>query len=73
MSAVQQLATVIANAVQQANSAIGMAERGTISGETVVTNHGVYSYDAACPVALYDGKQVWLQVTADGTAVIIGD
>lgn len=73
MSSVQQLATMIAAAIKRANDTTGMAERGVISGGTVITSRGVYSYDAACPISLYDGKQVWLQVTADGTAVIIGD
>lgn len=70
---VQRLATVIATAVRTAQSTVGMAERATVSGDTVVTDHGVYTYDAACPVNLYDGKSVWIQVTEDGTAVIIGD
>lgn len=70
---VQQLASVIAAAVKQANSTVGMAERGTISGTSVVTNHGAYTYSLACPINVYDGKVVWLQVTEDGTAVIIGD
>ena len=73
MSEVQRLANVIATAVKQANSTVGMAERGTISGTTVITNHGAYTYDLACPVNVYDGKVVWLQITEDGTAVIIGD
>lgn len=73
MSAVQQLATLIATAVREAKSTVGMAERATVSGDTVVTGHGAYAYDVCCPINLYDGKQVWIQVTEDGNAVIIGD
>ena len=73
MSGVQRLATLIATAVQKANSTVGMAERGIISGGRVVANSGTYNYDAACPLNLYDGKQVWIQVTEDGIALIIGD
>ena len=70
---VQQLANVIATAVKEARSTIGMAERGVISGNTVTTNHGVFTYSVCCPIQIYDGKMVWLQVCEDGTAVIIGD
>lgn len=70
---VQRLASVIATAVKTATSTIGMAERGIISGGTVVTTHGVYRIASACPLNLYDGRQVWCQVTEDGkTAVVIG-
>lgn len=73
MSAVQQLATLIATAVRDARSTVGMAEIATVSGNNVVTNRGSYAYDVCCPVDIYDGKQVWVQVTEDGNAVIIGD
>ena len=70
---VQQLASVIATAVKTATSTIGMAEKGIISGGTVVTVHGVYRIASACPINLYDGRQVWVQVSEDGkTAVVIG-
>ena len=70
---VQQLANTIAAAIKEARSTVGMAERAVISGSTVVTNHGVYTYDSACPLNLYEGKTVWVQITEDGIAVIIGD
>lgn len=73
MSAVQQLATLIATAVREARSTIGMAELATVSGSNVITGHGAYAYDVCCPINLYDGKEVWIQVTEDGNAVIIGD
>ena len=74
MSAVQKLAETIALAVKEATSTIGMAERATVSGDIVITSHGAYPYATACPINLYDGKQVWVQITADkATAVIIGD
>lgn len=70
---VQQLANVIATAVKTATDTIGMAERGIISGGTVVTTHGIYKIASACPINLYDGRQVWVQVSEDGrTAVVIG-
>lgn len=70
---VQKLANVIAKAVNEARSTVGMAERATVSGDVVVTGHGVYAYDCICPITLYEGKPVWIQVTQDGNAVIIGD
>lgn len=70
---VQQLANLIATAVKKANDTVGMAEKGIISGGTVVTTHGVYRIASACPINLYDGRQVWVQVSEDGkTAVVIG-
>ena len=73
MSSISRLANLIATAVKTATNTVGMAERGIISGKTVVTTHGAYTYEAVCPITLYDGKEVWIQITADGTAVIIGD
>lgn len=72
MSEINRLASVIAAAVKQANSTVGMAERGTISGTSVITSHGAHPYDLACPVNVYDGREVWVQLTEDGTAVVIG-
>lgn len=71
---VQTLANLIATAVKTARSTIGMAERAEIKGNTVITGHGVFPFVAICPVDIYDGKQVWIQITEDGrTAVVIGD
>lgn len=70
---VQRLANIIATAVAEARSTVGKAERATVSGDSVVTNRGSYSYDLVCPINLYDGKSVWIQVTEDGRAIIIGD
>ena len=70
---VQRLADLIASAVIYANSTRGMAERAIVSGDTVVTTHGAYAYDVVCPINLYDGKEVWIQLTEDDIAVIIGD
>jgi len=70
---VQKLANLIATAVKEARSTVGAAERATVSGESVVTSHGVYGYDLACPINIYDGKVVWVQISQDGTAVIVGD
>ena len=70
---VQHLASLIATAVKKATDTVGMAEKGIISNGTVVTTHGVYKIAAACPLNLYEGRQVWVQVTEDGkTAVVIG-
>lgn len=73
MSSIQELANVIAKAVREARSTVGMAERATVAGDTVVTGHGAYAYDLVCPINVYDGKQVWIQVTQDGNAIIVGD
>lgn len=73
MNAVQQLASTIANAVKKANSTVGMAEQAVVSGGSVVTSHGIYSYTLCCPIDIYDGKTVWIQITDSGDAVIIGD
>ena len=73
MSGVQNLANLIATAVAQANSTVGMAERAVVSGGVVTTHHGSYAYDVVCPINLYDGKEVWIQVTQSGNAIIIGD
>lgn len=70
---VLQLGRYLATMIHTAQSTVGMAERATIAGDSVITSHGAYTYDAACPIALYDGKQVWVQIAEDGTAVIIGD
>ena len=70
---VQKLANTIAKAVFEARSTVGMAERATVSGDMVVTGHGVYAYDCVCPINLYNGKMVWIQVTDAGNAIIIGD
>lgn len=70
---VQRLATVIATAVKTARDTVGKAERATISGSSVVTSHGVYGFVCCCPVDIFDGKQVWVQIADDDTAVIIGD
>lgn len=70
---VESLANLIAHSIKEAKSKIGMAERAIVSGDTVTTTHGVFAYDVVCPVDLYDGKEVWIQISEDGTAVIIGD
>lgn len=70
---VLNLANYLADTIRRARDTVGMAERGTIAGNSVITSRGAYSYDAACPITLYDGKNVWVQVAQDGTAVVIGD
>ena len=70
---VQRLANYIATAVKTAKSTVGKAERATVKGGSVATNHGVYGYVCVAPINLYDGKQVWIQIAEDNTAVIIGD
>lgn len=70
---VQQLAIFLGECLKQVRDKTGMAELATISGDNVVTSHGVYTYDSTIPAPLYNGKQVWVQISEDGTAVIIGD
>ncbi len=70
---VQRLANTIAKAVQEATSKRGMAELATVSDDIVITPHGAYGFDTCCPVNLYNGKTVWIQLTEQGNAVIIGE
>lgn len=72
MQNVQQLANIISNAVHEAQSTRGAAQRGTIAGASVLVNGRAYSYEAVCPIALVDGKAVWVQVAENDVAVIIG-
>lgn len=69
---VQQLANVIATAVNYVNSTRGMATRGIIAGDTVSCDGGTYAYDLACPINLYDGKEVWCVEADSGVMVIVG-
>lgn len=70
---VQKLADVIATAVAEARSTRGMAEIGVVNGSNIVTNRGIFPYDLAVDIALYDGKQVWVQMSEEGIAVIVGE
>ena len=70
---VHALAVYLAEQIKKAQDNSGVAERAVVSGSTVVTGHGAYAYDLACPVNMYDGKTVWVQLSNDGTAVVIGD
>ena len=70
---VRQLADVIQMAIEAAK-AKGRAKRAIYNGNNSVNVDGqVYQSVSAVPVNLYSGKQVWVQITANGTAVIIGD
>lgn len=69
---VDALTTRIAKALREISSTRGKAELGVYSGGQVTTASGTYAAVKAVPVSLYEGKQVWVQVTADGTAIIIG-
>ena len=67
----QALANFLADILNRDD--VGVAERGTIAGDSVVTSRGSYSYELACPVNVYDGKEVWVQIAEEGIAVVIGD
>lgn len=70
---VRQLADVIQTAIEAAK-AKGMAKRAIYNGNNSVNVDGqIYPSVSAVPVNLYSGKQVWVQITGRGTAVIIGD
>ena len=73
MDNVHRLAQIIATAIDKANSTVGMAERCIVAGDRVIGESGTYTYDPACPVNLYDGKQVWGVLSESGTMVIVGD
>ena len=70
---VQALADVIAGAIKTARDTTGKAQHGVYSGGMVTVDTGCYSAVKAVPVNLYEGKQVWVQISAEGTAVIIGE
>ena len=70
---VADLANTLAKAVQKAREENGKAQSGVYSGGQVTTASGTYTAIKAVPVNLFDGKQVWVQVTATGSAIIIGD
>ena len=70
---IQKLADIIAGAVAEARSTRGMAEKGIVNGSDIVTNRGVFPYDLAVDIDLYEGKQVWVQMSEDNVAVIVGE
>ena len=70
---IQKLADIIAGAVAEARSTRGMAELGVVSGSDIVTNRGVFPYDLAVDIDLYEGKQVCVQMSEDNVAVIVGE
>jgi len=70
---IQKLADTIAKAVTVAKDTNGKARRGVYSGGMVTVDIGTFPAVKAVPVNLYNGKQVWVQITAGNTAIIIGD
>ena len=70
---VEKLAATVAEAIRTISDTRGKAEYGVYSAGQVTVNSGTYSAVKAVPVNLYEGKQVWVQITATGSAVIIGD
>lgn len=70
---VQQLASLIQEAIIAAKGK-GQAKRAIYMGNNTVNVNGqVYQSVLAVPITLWQGKQVWVQITENGTAVIIGD
>ena len=70
---VESLARTIRTAVDIARNTNGKAQKGVYSGGVVNCNGTTYSAICAVPINLYNGKAVWVQVTDNGVAVIIGD
>ena len=70
---VESLANTVATAIKAVRDNKGKAEYGVYSGGMVTVESGTYSAVKAVPINLYDGKQVWVQLSADGVAVIIGE
>ena len=70
---IQRLADTIANAVKFVNDTRGKAEIGIYNNGMVTLERGTVPATKGVPVNLYNGKQVWVQVTSGNTAVIIGD
>lgn len=73
MNDVNRLANTIAGAIRLAHDTNGKAQYGVYNGGRVTVDTGTYPAVKAVPVNLYEGKQVWVQISADGNAVIIGD
>ena len=70
---VLELANTIAKAVKYTQDNSGKAKLGVYNNGFVSTDVGNLAAVKAVPVNLYNGKMVWVQVTANNTAVIIGD
>lgn len=70
---VERLAATVAEAIRKISDTRGVAEYGVYSSGQVTISSGTFPAVKAVPVNLYDGKQVWVQLTESGTAVIIGD
>lgn len=69
---VKLLAETIAK-MRKAGNNTGIAQRGVYSGGSVITEQGTFPAIKAVPVNLYNGKQVWVQITAEKSAIIIGE
>ena len=50
----------------------GRACRAVVQGNTVVAGGKAYQYDTAVPLNVRDGMIVYIHVTGNGRAVIIG-
>lgn len=70
---VQRLANTIAQAVKYVQDTRGKAQHGVYNNGMVTLDTGTIPATKAVPINLYNGKQVWVQVTNGNTAIIIGE
>lgn len=69
---IQKLAETIADAVHTAQTSY-KAQRATYNDGNITVDGHVYPAELACPINLYSGKSVWVLISDDGKAVVVGD
>jgi len=70
-----KLQTKVNEIIKQANQKpvnVGALRGVMVSSDTVLINGVTYRAVLGTQVTIYNGVQVWCQLTADNTAVIIG-
>lgn len=71
MSGIDRLANYLSDTLK-AQSKKSVAIVGYISGSSVITNHGSYSYDVNVDVSTSDGDYVTVILDENGRAKVIG-
>ena len=76
MDNIGKLSKCIRNTIQISREAIakkdGRAQRGEYHGSSVIVGGQSYPASIATAVPLQDGCAVWVQISSNGKAVIIG-
>ena len=70
MNGIDGLATAVEKAVKKRQT--GNARRGVIHGSLVHIGSRAYPFSAAVDCQTEDGRYVWVQLTKNGQAVIVG-